>query len=207
MIIKRAEFLTSVVDKKDILNLGLDEYAFVGRSNSGKSSLINSLTNQKKLAKTSSTPGRTRMINYFLINGDKKKINYEIKSYEKSKDGFLLIDLPGYGFSLAGKEKHKLWAGLIEDYFLYSKKLKRVFVLVDIRIEPTDLDKQMINFLYFHQIPFTIVATKSDKIAKSKVFMRIKEISACLKLGQGNVIAYSSVSGEGKDKILKIFEH
>lgn len=193
MVIKKAEFLTSVADSKNILDLNVPEYAFVGRSNSGKSSLINSLTNKKGLAKTSSTPGLTKLINYFEIN-------------KGSDDAFLLVDLPGYGFSKAGKTNHTLWSDLIENYFLNSKNLSRVFVLMDIRHEPTDLDQQMLLFLYHYQIPFTVIATKADKVAKSKIPAQVNLIAKGTKLASGNIIAYSSENCYGKDKILNVFE-
>lgn len=191
MIIKSAEFLTSIANKNDILDLGLKEYAFVGRSNSGKSSLINSLVNRKRLAKTSSTPGLTKLINYFVIN----------KGQENS---LAFVDLPGYGFSKAGKAKHELWSNLIEEYFLTSKNLHRVFVLMDVRHEPNELDEQMLSFLYYHQIPFSVIATKADKISKSKIPAQVSIISKKLKLASGNIIAYSSETAYGKEKILDI---
>jgi GTP-binding protein len=152
MKIKNSEFLISVANKDNILDTGLKEFVFVGRSNCGKSSLINSLVNKKNLAKTSSTPGLTKLINYFLINNtNKTKIIEKIKGNEKISDesGFLLVDLPGYGYSIAGKTHHELWSDLIDNYFKTSKNIKKVFVLVDIRRDPSNLDKQMIQYLYF----------------------------------------------------------
>ena len=151
MIIKEAEYLTSVVDKKNIIQEGV-EFAFVGRSNVGKSSLINSITGKNKLCKTSSTPGRTRMINYFKIN-----------------NSFRFVDLPGYGYAKAGKENKLIWANIMEDYLTNTNCLKRVFMLVDSRIEPTELDVKMIKFLFYYGIPTTLIATKVDKIPKFKV--------------------------------------
>jgi GTP-binding protein len=168
-MIKNAKFLTSVADE-NLLNTGFNEYAFVGRSNCGKSSLINSLTNNNKLAKTSSTPGHTKLVNYFLIEG--------FSQNEK----FVLVDLPGYGYSKAGKKHEKNWPHLIENYLLNSKNLKHVFMLTDIRHEPNQLDELMINFLYSYNLQFTIIATKADKIAKSKLAMHTSLIARKLKI-------------------------
>lgn len=186
MIIKSAEYLTSVVSKDKILSSGMD-FAFVGRSNVGKSSLINSLVGQKKLCKTSSQPGRTRMINYFEIN-----------------KSFRLVDLPGYGYAQAGKEHKLIWANIMEDYLTNSKCLKRVFMLVDSRIEPTELDVKMLKFLFFYQIPFTVIATKCDKLPKSKISSYLQKIATKLNLGKDNIIAYSSESNLGKEQVLNI---
>lgn len=188
MIIKKAEYLTSVVSKDKIIRDGVD-FAFVGRSNVGKSSLINSLVNQKKLCKTSSLPGRTRMINYFLINNE-----------------FRFVDLPGYGYAKAGKENKLIWANIMEDYLLNTECLKRVFMLVDSRIDPTELDKRMLKFLFYNQIPFTIIATKTDKLPKSKVTNYIQNCAKILGVGKENIIPYSSETSFNRDKILQILD-
>ncbi len=174
MIIKSAEYLTSVVSKDKILKDGVD-FAFVGRSNVGKSSLINSLVGQKKLCKTSSMPGRTRMINYFNIN-----------------KSFRFVDLPGYGYAKAGKEHKLVWASIMEEYLLNTQCLKRVFLLVDSRLEPTELDLRMLKFLFYYQIPTTVIATKCDKK---------------LNLGKDNIIPYSSETNMGKNNILDVIEN
>ena len=140
MNITNAKYLTSVVDEKNILNDDMVEFAFVGRSNVGKSSLINALTGVKNLAKTSSTPGLTKMINYFVIN-----------------NSFKFVDLPGYGYAKTGQKHIANWAGLMEKYLLNSTLLKTVFVLIDCRHEPSELDKMMINFLNHYQIPYMII--------------------------------------------------
>ena len=193
MEITNSEFLTSVAKKESILDLGAKEFAFVGRSNCGKSSLINFLTNKKNLAKTSSTPGHTKLINYFWVN--------------KNKDNkFVLVDLPGYGFSKAGKKTNESWSELIESYLLGSKNLSRVFVLVDIRHEPSALDKLMVEFLYYNQIPFTVLATKADKIPKSKIPQYVKVVASGLKIAVGNVLFTSSLDKTGREKILERIE-
>ena len=187
MKITSASFLTSVANKKDILNDNIPEFAFVGRSNVGKSSLINSLVNQKKLVKTSSTPGRTRLINYFDFGE------------------FVLADLPGYGYAKVSKAEKEKWGALLET-FLQSQKIRLLVSLVDIRHDPTSDDKMMINYLYHYQIPFVLVATKADKLGKTKIKPRLKEISAELRVGIGDITASSSENGLGKQEILSLIE-
>lgn len=191
MKIKSAEFLISASNKTGFVNLPLKEFAFVGRSNCGKSSLINALTNQKKLAKTSSTPGLTKLVNYFLININKDTVFKQSKLADNN-DCCLFVDLPGYGFSRAGKQNHELWSGLIEDYFKYSQNLTCVFVLLDSRHAPSELDKQMIKYLYAVNIPFKIIATKTDKISKNELKNNLKIIANNLKITENNIIAVSS---------------
>ncbi len=188
MKIESARYLTSAVKSSDFISDGI-EFAFVGRSNVGKSSFINSLLG-KKIARTSSTPGRTRMINYFLIN-----------------NSFRFVDLPGYGYHKAGKQNILLWSTLMEDYLRECKCLKRVFMLVDIRHKPSELDKDMLAYLTYNAIPFKIVATKADKIAKSKVGNYVKIIAKELNVMPLNILAYSSETLLNKDKILDIIEN
>lgn len=194
MKIMSSEFLTSVANKDKILELDAKEFAFVGRSNCGKSSLINSLVNKKNLAKTSSNPGHTKLINYFWVN-------------KNENDRFLLVDLPGYGFSRAGKATNESWSDLIGAYLLNAKNLKRVFVLVDIRHKPSNLDKLMIEFLYYNQIPFSVVATKVDKIPKTKIQQYLKIITSELKIAIGNVLTSSSIDKKGIENILERIEN
>ena len=189
MKIQKAEFLTSISRSKDMINDGV-EFAFVGRSNVGKSSFINSLLGVKKLAKTSSTPGRTRLINYFNIN-----------------DKFRFVDLPGYGYHKAGKQNEIMWATLMEEYLQKSKCLKRVFMLVDIRHKPSELDKKMLEYLTYTSRPFAIVATKVDKVAKSKIPVYLSIIAKELFVTTNNILSYSSETHYGKEKILNIIEN
>ena len=189
MKINDAKYLTSIVNANNVIQDGI-EFAFVGRSNVGKSSFINSLCKKNKLAKTSSTPGRTRMINYFLIN-----------------DNFRFVDLPGYGYHTANKQNQLLWSTLINDYLQTSKPLKRVFMLVDIRHEPTNLDLRMLEYLTYSGIPFTIIATKVDKIAKSKIPQYLKMIAKKLCVTVNNIIPYSSQTNFGYDDVLNIIEN
>ena len=194
MIVKESSFIISVAEKNKILNLPLKEFAFVGRSNCGKSSLINFLLGKKGLAKTSSTPGLTKLINYFSVN-------------KNLENDCLFVDLPGYGYSKAGKKNHELWSNLMEDYLLGSPMLKRVFVLVDIRHEPNELDKLMTRFLYYHQIPFSVVATKADKISKAQIGKQKSLIAKTLNLADGNILVCSSEGKIGKEQILNLIEN
>lgn len=147
MIIRKAVFLQSntKIDKLPAANK--PEYAFIGRSNVGKSSLINMLTNKRQLAKTSSTPGKTITINHFVIN-----------------DEWYLVDLPGYGFAQRSKKDRASWKVMLDDYIKNRKNLISMFVLVDSRIEPQKIDLEFINHLGELQMPFTIIFTKADKI-------------------------------------------
>lgn len=189
MEIRSAKFVTSVAESKKILNDGKKEIAFVGRSNVGKSSLINMLTKQNKLAKTSSTPGRTRLINYFLINDD---------TY--------FVDLPGYGYAKASKSMVNGWQSMIEPYLLENPQLYLVCMLVDSRYEPTDQDKQMLKFLTYYQIPFIIIATKCDKFGKSQIKPQMVKIANYLGVGKDNVFASSGEKMIGRLEILRKFD-
>ncbi|MCR4737440.1 MAG: ribosome biogenesis GTP-binding protein YihA/YsxC [Bacteroidales bacterium] len=152
MIIKSATFLQSVADWRQCPEAHLPEYAFIGRSNVGKSSLINMLVNNSKLAKTSSKPGKTQTINHFLINRN-----------------WYLVDLPGYGYASISKAMRDKWQKMISDYLLYRENLQVVFVLVDSRIEPQTIDLDFIDNLGEQGIPFAIIFTKADKLSSSKI--------------------------------------
>lgn len=191
MEIKNAKYKTSVVDKKNIIDDGIPEFAFVGRSNVGKSSLINRVCGIKNLAKTSSTPGLTKMINYFDINGGQ----------------FRFVDLPGYGYAKVGFKHTANWAGLMEEYLLNSESLKTVFVLVDCRHNPSELDFQMIEFLVAYNIPFAVVATKVDKLAKSKIKNTCVALAKSLKIREDIIIPFSSENGYGKERLLSYFDN
>lgn len=190
MIIKSAKYITSVVSRDKIIVDGVPEFAFVGRSNVGKSSLINSLTGVKGLAKTSATPGKTRMINYFLINEE-----------------FRFVDLPGYGYAKVGKSELDVWSGLMGEYLLGSDSLKLVFVLLDIRHDPTAQDRQMIEYLVYNNLPFRIIVTKADKIARSKQLQQVDKICKVLKIRKEIVIISSSEKLQGKDQILEYIQN
>ena len=157
--IKKAEFTTSVALGNPYVQTDAVQIAMVGKSNVGKSSLINALCRQKKLARTSQQPGKTRLINYFSIN-----------------DGlFYLVDLPGYGFAKAPKTEKKKWGELIEGY-LQSDAVSHIFLLLDSRHSPTEDDRHMLRWIEYYNVPYTILATKVDKIAKSKRPMAVRAL-------------------------------
>ena len=151
MEIRTAEFIISNTDYLKCPQGNLPEYAFIGRSNVGKSSLINMLTNNSKLAKTSSTPGKTLLINHFLINKQ-----------------WYLVDLPGYGFAKRSQKEQEKIKGIITSYILNRMQMTNLFVLIDIRHEPQKIDLEFIEWLGENEIPFSIIFTKADKIAKTK---------------------------------------
>lgn len=190
MEIKQAEFLTTVADS-NILQNTKNEFAFVGRSNAGKSSLINALTRNSKLAKKGQTAGVTKNINYFSIN----------------KGQVTFVDLPGYGFHKAGRQEEEKWATTLENYLLNSKNLRCVFVLVDSRIEASNNDLNMLKFLNHYQIPFVVVATKCDKLKKSEYEKNRQKVAFSLALGESNVILASSTSKEGLKQILSLMDN
>lgn len=185
--IKKAEFVTSAGKGSSYPQSMRAEVAVVGKSNVGKSSLINSLCNMNKLAKTSQKPGKTRLINFFRINGD-----------------FMLVDLPGYGFAKASKQEQAQWGELMENY-LSSGRVKHIFLLLDIRHEPTADDRQMFKYILYYAIPYTLVATKADKLAKSR---RKQAAIACAKLlgAPPYAIAFSGETGDGKQELLDRLE-
>ena len=186
-MIKKAKFITSVADKSKIYETNAPEFAFAGKSNVGKSSLINYLTGQSKLAKISSEPGRTRLLNYFEIN-----------------DGqFYFVDLPGYGYAKVSKEEKIKWGDLIETYLKTSENLKNVFVLLDIRHEPSADDLLLISFLFTLNIPFTIIATKADKLSKMQTRKAVAMLSAETKVGADNIIVTSVTQKKGREEVEK----
>lgn len=152
MEIKKAEFVISNTDVKKCPDNLLPEYAFIGRSNVGKSSLINMLTDRKQLAKTSQKPGKTQLINHFIINDD-----------------WYLVDLPGYGYAQRGKEGRATIRRIIEDYILEREALTNLFVLLDCRHEPQKIDLEFMEWLGENQVPFSIIFTKTDKISKGRL--------------------------------------
>lgn len=190
MKINKAVYKTSAVNKQGLIIDDTPEFAFVGRSNVGKSSLINALVGQKRLAKTSSTAGLTKMVNYFDIN-----------------DEFRFVDLPGYGYAKVGKGHLDVWASLMSDYLEGSTSLQTVFLLLDCRISPTELDKDMITYLLFHNIPFRLIATKCDKLSKNALNKAIDNISKELKVRKEIIIPTSSSSRQGIEKLLEYLEN
>ncbi|MBP5356694.1 MAG: YihA family ribosome biogenesis GTP-binding protein [Clostridia bacterium] len=194
MIIKNARFRTSVATvagyKDESAKYSCAEIAIAGRSNVGKSSFINLLVGQKKLAKTSSTPGRTRQLNLFDINNGE----------------FILVDLPGYGYAKGSMAEIERFRKLTDSYFSISEKLSHTFSLVDIRHEPSQQDILMISYLYESNKPFTIVATKADKLSKAQRDKAIQVLATALKVGKDDIIAFSAETGQGKDLVLTRIE-
>lgn len=185
LVIKNATFITSAAKKEQFITPTKPMIAVCGKSNVGKSSFINMMANQKKLAKTSSEPGRTRLVNYFDFGE------------------FLLADLPGYGFARVSKGEKEKWAKTLDCFFQDRDKISHVFMLVDSRHDPTADDVQMIQYLHYYTLPFTIVLTKSDKLSKMKLKEHLKAIAADLYLAPDNLLATSSETGYGKDAVLK----
>ena len=161
------------------------EVAFVGRSNVGKSSLINAIANQKQLARVSNTPGRTQLINLFICDeGDRLGT---------------IVDLPGYGYAKAAKSVRRDWPEMIEGYLLERDHLVMVFVLIDGEVGPTKLDTQMLEWLRYNEVPHTVVATKHDKVKSSKRATRKKELAAGCQLDKGDIVWVSATKGVGID--------
>ena len=162
----------------------LPEVAFAGRSNVGKSSVINRLVNRKKLARVSNTPGRTREINFFRVNDD-----------------FVLVDLPGYGYAKISKEARAAWKPLIEGYLRGSPMLRGIVQLLDARHDPTRDDLQMLEFLAELGVPTIVVATKTDKLARTRVADRVRELARSAGVDEDQVIAFSAVTGAGRTEL------
>ena len=189
MIVKRADFITSMKDYGEFATKGCPEVAFAGKSNVGKSSMINKVTGRGKLARTSATPGKTRLINVYQVNGE---INF--------------IDLPGYGFAKVSKAEKLSWGKMMQDYFARTQDLCHVFHLVDIRHEPSTEDREMNVFLRQAGIPFTVVATKADKISRGARLRYIAPICRALAVQPWQVIAFSSEDGTGREELLAKIE-
>ena len=185
MMITKSRFVQSLSAFRSFPGQGMPEIAMVGKSNVGKSSLINNLTGNSRLARISSEPGKTRLVNLYLIN-----------------EAFFLVDLPGYGFAKASKQEKDRWSGMIEGYLQNSGHLKRVFQLVDIRHEPTSDDQLMVNYLRHYDIPFTVVATKADKLSKAQRGRSIPLICRTLAVQPWEVLIHSSRDSTGRDALL-----
>ncbi len=179
-------FVASATRTRDLPSSPV-EVAFVGRSNVGKSSLVNALANRKQLARVSNTPGRTQLINLFALGDD--------------DSGATVVDLPGYGFAKASKQVRRDWPEMIEGYLLDRDELVMVFVLVDGAIGPTPLDVQMLDWLRYHGIAHTVVATKSDKVKSSKRPARRRDLAAGCELDPGDVVWVSATKGTGVDTL------
>ena len=185
--ITNAQFVISAAERKQFINSEKPVIAVCGKSNVGKSSFINMLAGRNKLAKVSKEPGRTRLVNYFDFGP------------------FLLADLPGYGYARVSKGEKERWARLLDSFFA-DKCANHVFALCDIRHGPTEDDIQMAEFLYYNIIPFTIIATKADKLSKAAIGRSVQQIAAAYKCGAGDIIVTSSETKQGLDKVLEKIE-
>ena len=190
MIIKSAEFITSAVRPSQYPPEGVPEIAFTGRSNVGKSSLINLLLNRKKLAKVSGTPGKTRTINFFNIN-----------------DSFRIVDLPGYGFAKVSKKESDEWGKMMESYLSQRQGLLKVVQLVDARHAPTALDKQMYDYLRYYGLDGIVAATKADKLSKNELSRNLAVIRRELELDRNDtVVPVSALARTGAEELLAVLE-
>jgi GTP-binding protein len=187
MKIISAEFISSIYDLRTLPKSVLSEFVFVGRSNVGKSSMINKVCNRKSLAKIGSVPGKTRQLNYFLINEE-----------------FYLVDLPGYGYAKVPEQIRAGWRKLVEEYISERQNVNMVFVLIDARHEPTYLDELMVSWLEYYEIPYAIVLTKSDKISKNKMEKQIYRASKIVNNEDlcKDYIPFSIISGEGRNEVI-----
>ena len=183
MVIKGAKFITSAAREEQFLRPEKPIIAVCGKSNAGKSTLINMLAGQKRLAKTSAEPGRTRLVNYFDFGQ------------------FWLADLPGYGYAAVSRAEKEKWAKTLDSFFARKEDVAHVFVLSDIRRDPSEDDMQMLEYLSYHIIPFTVIATKSDKLSRMKRKERVRTLAQAFGLGAENVIAVSGITGEGKEEL------
>lgn len=184
-MIKQADFVISVADGNKIPNYDTPEIAIAGKSNVGKSSFINYITNRNKLAKTSSEPGRTRLLNYFKINNGE----------------YYFVDLPGYGYARVSRSEKEKWGALIDTYLTTSPNLINVFVLVDLRHEPSADDKMLVNFLYSYHIPFTLIATKADKLSRTQQIKCRAIVASALCVGVNDIIVVSALAKTGKQEV------
>lgn len=196
MNILNPTFLISATKESQYPTTGLPEVVLIGKSNIGKSSFINCVVSRNKLAKTSSTPGKTRLINFYNID-----------------DKFYFVDLPGYGYNKMSKKEEQISAGYINEYLITSKNICAILFLVDIRHNPTELDIQMFDWLIHNKKDFIIIANKSDKIAKTKISEYIANISNCFKLREYGleesikIIPFSNVTKNGKEELLNILDN
>jgi len=193
MEIKNARFVTSMAQYGRFTGIGLPQIAVAGKSNVGKSSLINVLCRNGKLAKTSGTPGKTRLLNVFEINGG-------------TGDAFHLVDLPGYGFAKVDKGEKLRWGEMMQGYFDQTRELRIVLQLVDIRHDPTRDDIDMVEFLRASGIPFQVVATKSDKISRGSRMKYTAPICRALQVQPWELLPWSSANGDGRENLIAVID-
>tara|TARA_B100001248_G_C27382872_1_gene458011 strand:+ start:1651 stop:2250 length:600 start_codon:yes stop_codon:yes gene_type:complete len=192
-MIREATFVKSSSKLEECPKNGLPEYVFLGRSNVGKSSLINMLVERNKLSKTSSKPGKTQLINHFIVN-----------------QKLFFVDLPGYGWAKTSKKNRESWDNMTKDYLLNSDKIALIFILIDIRLKPQEIDINYINYLGKNKLPVNLIFTKADKIKKSEIDKKVDEFTASLSQYWSSIPNYfisSSLKKIGRKEIIKyIFE-
>ncbi len=191
--ITKSEYIASAVKSSQYPAEKLPEIVFIGRSNVGKSSLINSLTNRKNLAHTSQTPGKTQTINFYRVT---------LKADEPHD--FYLVDLPGYGYAKVSKDSRRVWAKFIEEYLLTSREIKFVCQLVDLRHPPMDSDLKMLQWLVEKNLPVLIVATKSDKLSKTERAKNLAVIKKSFGIEELPILPYSSKNNDGHSELLDV---
>jgi GTP-binding protein len=184
--INSSRYFKSFADSANIPQNNIPQIAFAGRSNVGKSSVLNTLTNKKNLAKISSTPGKTRLLNFFLIN-----------------DKIYFVDLPGYGYARRSKSTQRRWKHLIEGYLKNSQNLKGVVQIIDIRHPPFESDLQLLEWLDFYNIKSLVVLTKADKLSRSNVVLNQKKTAQELQKKLDSIVAFSAKTKDGKNEVLK----
>ena len=190
MKINTSELAVIATRRSQYPNLELPEFLLVGRSNVGKSSFINAVLGRKDLARVSSTPGKTQTLNFYLVN-----------------NSFYLVDVPGYGYASVNHEQQKKFGLMIEEYLAKRKELKRVFMIVDFRIKPTEDDVLMYQFLKYYDIPVTLILNKTDKVGSSKRERSIKTILSTLEVSkEDNYIEFSSVTKKGREDVLDLID-
>ena len=190
MKINTSELAVIATRRSQYPNLELPEFLLVGRSNVGKSSFINAVLGRKDLARVSSTPGKTQTLNFYLVN-----------------NSFYLVDVPGYGYASVNHEQQKKFGLMIEEYLAKRKELRRVFMIVDFRIKPTEDDVLMYQFLKYYDIPVTLILNKTDKVGSSKREKSIKNILSTLDVSkEDNYIEFSSVTKKGREDVLDLID-
>lgn len=191
----KSEYVTSAVSRKTCPEEPLPEIVFVGRSNVGKSSLINSLTRRKALARTSGTPGKTQTINFFRV---------EFKTADDVRRAFYLVDLPGYGYAKTSKVNRRLWAKFIDEYLTSRRDIKFVCQLIDMRHPPMESDLKSFAALVEKKLPVLIVATKSDKLGKTERQKHLDAIQTALGVDAESILPYSSTKNDGRAELLDV---
>lgn len=190
-----AEFIKGAISSKQFPQIGIPEFAFFGRSNAGKSSLINMLLNRKNLVKTGSKPGMTREINFFAVNAPASK--------QPSAESFCVADLPGYGFAQVSQAERKRIDTMLYDYCTTRSTLKTVFLLMDIRRDPAEIELQTLQFFREHNIPAILTATKADKLSKNEQAKQLLALASFFECSKDEIIVTSSTKKTGREKLLQ----